>query len=92
MRSPRASSMGLLGAAGLLALCGCTTTWSRPHTSIAEFERDDSACRHMSTRIVVVSPALTRDYVGRADYKRCMEDEGYTIGGPWPGGTGWTDE
>ena len=77
-------------AAGFLALSACTTTWSRPDTSIAEFQRDDSACRHMSTRIVVVSPALTRDYVGPAQYKRCMEEEGYTTGGPWPGWTGWT--
>ena len=86
------SGIGVLVAAGLLALSACTTTWSRPDTSLAEFQRDDDACRHMSTRIVVISPALTRDYVGPAEYKRCMEDEGYTNGGPWPGWAGWTGE
>ena len=91
MNPPRASGIRVL-AAVFLTLSACTTTWSRPTTSVADFNSDNNACRHMNTRTVFISPGLTRDYVAPDGYKRCMEEEGYTDGGPWQGRAGWTHE
>ena len=73
-----------------LLLPACTSTWSRPATSVHDFRLDDRACRHMNTQAVFVSPALAQDYVAPAGYRRCMKEEGYTEGGPWEGQAGWT--
>jgi hypothetical protein len=75
----------------LLTACA-TTTWSRPTTTVVEFERDNQACQHMNSRMVSISPALVQTYVMPAGYARCMEEEGYTHGGPWEGHSGWRHE
>jgi hypothetical protein len=80
----------LVAIALALLLPGCSSTWSRPATSAAEFRLDDRACRHMNARTVLISPPLARDYVAPDGYRRCMEQEGYTEGGPWKGQAGWS--
>ena len=73
----------------VLTLSGCTTTWSRPATSATEFVRDNHVCQHMNTQAVSIGPSAVREYVAMSGYKQCMQDEGYTEGGPWPGSAGW---
>jgi len=63
----------LVAIALALLLPGCSSTWSRPATSAAEFRLDDRACRHMNARTVLISPPLARDYVAPDGYRRCME-------------------
>jgi len=46
----------------------------------------------MNSRTVSISPTLVQTYVMPAGYARCMEDEGYTHGGPWEGDAGWRHE
>jgi hypothetical protein len=74
--------MALLSAA-------CSSHWSRPDTSMVEFQRDNRACRHMNSSTVWISPTLTQTYVSPVGYKRCMEEEGYAPGGSWEGYAGW---
>jgi hypothetical protein len=81
-----------LSLALALLLTACATTWSRPATTAVEFERDNQACQHMNSRMVSISPVLVDTYVMPAGYTRCMEEEGYTHGGPWEGHAGWRHE
>ena len=78
--------------AGMLALSGCATTWSRVATSDADFNLDNRACQHMNTQTVFVSSVRARDYVAVYGYKRCMIEEGYAEGGIWKGYSGWRNE
>lgn len=100
MRFPLAIRQGLWAAmrrsalpiALALLLTACATTWSRPATSVVEFEHDNHACQHMNSRLVSISPVLVQTYVMPAGYTRCMQEEGYTQGGPWEGHAGWRYE
>jgi hypothetical protein len=76
----------------MLALSGCTTTWSRPATSDADFHLDSRACQHMNTQLIVPSSCPVGEYVVRSGYRRCMLEEGYTEGGAWKGYSGWRDQ
>jgi hypothetical protein len=76
----------------VLALSGCTTTWSRPATSDAEFNLDSRACQNMNAELVVLPSVPVGEYVVRSGYRRCMLEEGYTEGGAWKGSSGWREE
>ena len=69
----------------MLAVSGCATTWSRPATSNADFNRDSRVCQHMNTQLVFRSSVLVGEYVVRSGYQRCMLEEGYTEGESWKG-------
>ena len=75
----------------IVAVSGCAFTWSRPATSDTEFNLDNHACQHMNTQVVPIGSSSVHDYVSVSGYKQCMQDEGYTEGGPWRGSAGWRE-